>query len=172
MNSLRNSGLRQKLSEKWRRPRHPPRPRKNPKCWRGPAMERVVSRAHKHRASILHVKALIALQRHGKPGRTGLIAFPAARQALSWILHLNKAEAKAVLRELADQGLISHHPFNGIRLLLCSGLYVQGDRGEQQPRGKCLHCLKFNREIGTFTRCIPVIKESGGPVHNLTGKAR
>ena len=53
------------------------------------------------------------------------------------------------------------------RYAKCSGLYVQGERGEQQPKGKCLRCRRFNQLTGTFTRCEPVFRSNSGPLDDF-----
>jgi hypothetical protein len=79
-------------------------------------MRILVAQAHKSEGlSILHRKALYYLSRCSKT-HSGIIRFPEVYRTLSWLLHLNKTEAKEFLKELQRAGVIELIPFNGIRI--------------------------------------------------------
>jgi hypothetical protein len=71
-----------------------------------------------HRPSVAHLKALRFLREHATPRtKTGLVSFPAARQVLSWLFHLDKKEAGAFLREMEKGGLVTFHAYHGIKIM-------------------------------------------------------
>ena len=74
-------------------------------------------RAHKSECpSIVHKKAVKILNRRKNKTPSGIIRLPEVYHTLSWMLHLNKREARKFLRELEGHGLIELIPFNGIRI--------------------------------------------------------
>jgi hypothetical protein len=81
------------------------------------AMKGLALRAQKGEGpSIVHEKTVKILNRCKNRTPSGIIRFPEVYHTLSWMLHLNKREAKKFLKELENCGLIEIVPFNGIRI--------------------------------------------------------
>jgi hypothetical protein len=79
-------------------------------------MQILQPRAQKHEGlSVVHHKALYYLSRCPKTS-SGIIRFPEVFRTLSWLLHLNRTEAREFLKELQRAGVIELVPFNGIRI--------------------------------------------------------
>jgi hypothetical protein len=79
-----------------------------------------------NKAGIAHRKALRLLRRHAPKAGRGIVPFPAARQVLSWLFHLDKEESRLFLQEMEEFGLLRVHPYRGVRL---------ADQGERTARG-------------------------------------
>ncbi len=85
----------------------------------GVAMKGLVPQAHKGEGcpSVVHKKAVKILNRCKDKTPSGIIRFPEVYHTLSWMLHLNKREARRFIKELENYGLVKVIPFNGIRIL-------------------------------------------------------
>ena len=82
-------------------------------------MKGVALQAHKGEGcpSVVHKKAVKILNRCKDKTPSGIIRFPEVYHTLSWMLHLNKREARRFIKELENYGFVKVIPFNGIRIL-------------------------------------------------------
>jgi hypothetical protein len=86
--------------------------------------------AHKDKGlSVVHRKALHYLRRCPKTP-SGIVRFPEVFRTLSWLLHLNRGEARELLKELVALGVVELVPFHGVRI-------IAAEEVENGRRGVC-----------------------------------
>jgi hypothetical protein len=65
-----------------------------------------------------YLKAIKLIDKHAKKRQSGIVPFSEARKVLSWLFHFDREESRKFIIELRKLGLVSYHPYHGIKILV------------------------------------------------------